>query len=175
MPDQKQLVAAPPLDRQIHLIRGQKVMLAADLATLYQVPTFRINEAVKRNRERFPEDFVFLLTGKEVAILRSQIAISSWGGQRYRPYAFTEHGVAMLSAVLRSKRAVQMSIAIVRAFIGLREMIASSKDLAARIEKLESDRGQHASVINIIVEEIKSMKALPPPAKKRIVFHANRG
>jgi hypothetical protein len=133
------------VERRIFIVRGQKVMLAPELAKLYQVPTFRINEAVKRNRERFPEDFVFLLTREEVAILRSQIAISSWGGRRYQPYAFTEHGVAMLSAVLRSKRAVEMSIAIIRAFIRLRELIAGNKDFADRIEKLESGQTQHAS------------------------------
>lgn len=99
MSEGKSLAVGPALERQIHLIRGQKVMLDRDLAALYGVPTFRLNEAVKRNRDRFPERFAFLLTGEEVAILRSQIAISSWGGRRYRPYVFTEHRVAMLSAV----------------------------------------------------------------------------
>jgi len=174
MPDPKQLVARAPIDRRIFLIRGQKVMLDRDLAVLYQVETFNLNKAVRRNIERFPENFAFVLTRQEVANLKFQIGISSWGGRRKPPYAFTEHGVAMLSSVLKSKRAVQMSIAIINAFVRLREMIAANKDLAERMEKLEASHAECASVINVIVEEIKSMKALPAPAKKRIGFHADR-
>jgi len=99
---------------------------------------------------------------------------SSWGGRRYRPYVFTEHGVVMLANLLRSKRAVQTSVTIVRAFVRLREMIAADKDLAERIGKLEAGQSQHASIINLLVEEIQSMKALPPPSKKRIGFDADR-
>jgi phage regulator Rha-like protein len=119
-------------------------MLDADLAALYEVSTKAFNQAVKRNRDRFPEYFAFLLTRQEVASLRSQFVTSNVGrgGRRYRPYAFTEHGVAMLSAVLRSRRAVQMSVAIIDAFIRLREIIASNKELAARMERLEAGQSQ---------------------------------
>lgn len=166
------VVPAVQVERQIHLIRGRKVMLDRDLAALYQVETFNLNKAVRRNIERFPENFAFVLTRQEVANLKFQIGISSWGGRRKLPYAFTEHGVAMLSAVLRSKRAVQMSIAIIDAFVRLREMIAAHKDLAERIGKLEAGQTQHASIINLLVEEIESIKALPEPGKKRIGFNA---
>ncbi len=168
------------IERRIYLIRGQKVMLDADLADLYQVPTKRLNEAVKRNQDRFPEDFMFQLTKEEaeslrsqivMSNLRSQIATSSYGGRRFLPYAFTEHGVAMLSSVLNSQRAVQMNILIIRAFIKLRDMLATHKDLAARMEKLEATQKQHTSVITVVVDEIKKLKAAPPaPPKRRIGF-----
>jgi hypothetical protein len=161
------------VERQIYMIRGQKVMLDLDLANLYQVPTKRLNEAVKRNLSRFPEDFMFQLTTGEAENLRSQFATSSWGGRRYLPYVFTEHGVTMLSSVLNSERAVQMNILIVRAFVRLREILATHKDLAARIDKIEVSQDQHASVINILAEEIDNLKQLPPdPPKRRIGFAA---
>lgn len=150
-------------------------MIDADLADLYQVATGNLNLAVRRNVERFPEDFMFQLTVEEFENLSLQNAMSSleWGGRRYLPYAFTEHGVAMLSAVLKSKRAVQMSILVVRAFVRLREMLASNKDLAARMEKLEAVQKDHASVINILAEEIDTMRMpLPLPAGRRIGFKA---
>jgi len=169
-------VPAVQVERQIHLIRGRKVMLDADLAALYGVPTKQFNRAVGRNRDRFPEDdFMFQLTAEEAENLRCQIGTSSWGGRRYLPYVFTQEGVAMLASVLRSKRAIQMNIGIVRAFVRLREMLAAHKDLAERFGKLEASHAEHASVINIIVEEIKSMKALPDPSKRRIGFHATDG
>ena len=151
-------------------------MLDTDLAELYQVLTKNLNLAVRRNPDRFPADFMFQLTQEEFDNLRLQFATSSsgYGGRRYLPYAFTEFGVAMLSAVLKSQRAVQMSILIVRAFVKLRELISSHKDLAARIEKLEANQGQHASVINILAEEIDNLKLLPPePPRKRIGFTAD--
>lgn len=123
------------IDRRIYLIRGQKVILDADLAELYQVLTKNFNKAVSRNRDRFPEDFMFQLTMEEFEILRFQIGTSRWGGRRYPPFAFTEQGVAMLSSVLRSKRAVQMNIVIMRAFVRLREIMATHKELATRIGK----------------------------------------
>ena len=173
----KPLVPAPSIQRHIYVIRGHKVMLDADLATLYQVSTRTFNQAVKRNSARFPADFMFQLSEKETENLRSQSVTSSWGGRRYRPYAFTEHGVAMLSAVLRSGRAVETSVMIVRAFIALREMIAANKDLAARVEKLESSHRQTASIIDVLVDEIENvahdvreMKTLPPPSKRKIGF-----
>src|SRR6266702_7176666 len=115
------------IERRIYVIRGQKVMLDTDLAELYQVATFRLNEAVKRNADRFPEDFMFQLTKEEADALTSQFAMSKTGrgGRRTLPYAFTEHGVAMLSSVLNSDRAVRMNILIIRAFVQLRELLAT--------------------------------------------------
>jgi len=156
--------------RQIYFIRGQKVMLDADLAVLYGVPTKQLNLAVQRNSKRFPEDFMFKLTLQEVKNLRFQIETSSWGGSRYTPYAFTEQGVAMLSSVLRSERAVQMNIMIIRAFVQLRNLLASNKDLAARMEKLEARQERHGSIIEILAEEISALKAPPLPAKRRIGY-----
>src|SRR5260370_28096856 len=135
------------------VIRGQKVMLDSDLAALYEVPTRVLNQAVKRNASRFHEDFMFVLTHQEVMALRSQFVISK-GGRRYLPYAFTQEGVAMLSAVLGSGRAVQMSIDIMRAFVRLRQIIEHNKDIAARVEKLERGHERTGSVIEILVEDI---------------------
>ena len=159
-------------------------MIDGDLAELYHVPTKRLNEAVKRNPGRFPQDFMFQLTRAEAEALRLQIGTSRSRSQiatlkrgqniKYLPYVFTEHGVAMLSAVLNSDRAVQMSVLIVRAFVRMRELIASHKDLAARIEKLESNQDRHASVINLLAEEIDNLKLPPPePPKGRIGFVAD--
>src|SRR5580692_2528020 len=141
----KQLTAPRPVESLIHLIRGQKVMLDSDLAGLYGVPTKRLNEAVKRNPDRFPTKFMFPLTHKEIASMRSQIAAASKRNIRYQPLAFTEHGVVMLSSVLNSARAVEMSILVVDAFVRMRELIASNKDIAARIEKLERSHDRSAS------------------------------
>jgi hypothetical protein len=154
--------------RRIYRIRGEKVMLDSHLAELYQVPTFRLNEAVKRNLDRFPADFMFQLTKLEAEALTSQNAMSKRrGGRRTLPYAFTEHGVAMLSSVLNSKRAVQMNILIIRAFVQIRELLATNKDLAARVEKLEAGQKKHASIISLLAEEIDELKLLPEPAAKR--------
>lgn len=161
--------------RRIHLIRGQKVMLDSNLADLYQVPTFRLNEAVKRNIGRFPEDFMFQLTKEEVAGLRSQFAMSNKektkrGGRRTLPYAFTEHGVAMLSSVLNSDRAVQMNILIVRAFVKLREAMATHQELAHKIDALERKYQDHDSEIQAIFGAIKELLEPPAPPKRRIGF-----
>ena len=166
------------IERRIYLIRGQKVMLDSDLADLYQAPTFRLNEAVKRNRKRFPDDFMFQLSKEELENWRSQIAISNPGvkmGLRRPPYAFTEHGVAMLSAVLNSDRAVQMSIVIVRAFVRMRELLASHKDLARRVEQVEEAQKraarmqqQHASILVQVVQDIQRLKS--PPQTRAIGF-----
>jgi hypothetical protein len=158
------------VERGIYLIRGVKVMLDSDLARLYGVTTGNLNLAVRRNAGRFPPDFMFQLTEEELRNLILQSARASWGGRRQLPFAFTEHGVAMLSAVLRSRRAVEMSILVVRAFVKLREMVASNRELGARIEKIESSQREHASVINILAEEIDMMKMLPPSPAKRIGF-----
>lgn len=173
----KKLAAPRPVESLIHVIRGQKVMLDSDLAALYEVPTKRLNEAVRRNRSRFPETYMFRLTHEEIAPMRSQIATASKRNIRYQPLVFTEHGVVMLSAVLNSARAVEMSILVVDAFVRMRELIASNKDIAARVEKLERGHDRSASIIEILAEdidrlahEVKEMKALPPVTKRRIGF-----
>lgn len=132
-------------------------MLDANLAELYQVPTKTLNLAVRRNPDRFPADFMFQLTPAEFGNLRHQNETSSWGGRRYAPLAFTEHGVAMVSSVLKSKRAVQMNIVIVRAFMKLREMLAIHKDLARKIEQLESKQKDQAALLSIVIEDIENL------------------
>ena len=179
-------VAAPVerIVRRIYVIRSQRVMLDTHLAELYEVPTFRLNEAVKRNRNRFPEDFMFQLTVEEAQSLTSQCAMSKptgRGGRRTLPYAFTEHGVAMLSSVLNSERAVQMNIFIIRAFVKLREVLATNKALAQRIEQLAVTQKDHSALFDIVIKdiqaldkkftkEIRQLKA-PRPRESRIGFH----
>ncbi|MGZ5545462.1 MAG: ORF6N domain-containing protein [Limisphaerales bacterium] len=169
-------ITIQPLDRRIYVIRGHRVMLDFDLASLYGVPAKVLNQAVKRNLDRFPDDFMFRLTNEEAAALRSQFVTLDKGRGRYpkySPFTFTEHGVAMLSSVLRSKRAVQVNILIVRAFIRMREMLATHKDLATRMERLEATQKRHGSVISILAEEIQEMKRLPEPPKRRMGFRAD--
>lgn len=162
-------IAIAQVERRIYLIRGQKVMLDSDLATLYGVATKRLNQQVLRNSSRFPEDALRL----QNATSNIETLKPGRGGRRTAPYAFTEHGVAMLSAVLNSKRAIEMSILIVRAFVKMRELLASNRDLAVRVEKLESTQIHHASVINILAEEIDELKMPTPlPSKRRIGFRA---
>jgi hypothetical protein len=169
---------APPeiITRKIYIFRGQKVMLDSDLAELYRVPTFRLNEAVRRNLKRFPEDFMFQLTKEEANSLRSQIAMSKGrGGRRTLPYAFTEHGVTMLSSVLNSERAVQMNILIVRAFVKLREVLATHRDLALKMERVEHTQRDHAAVLSMVVKDIqtfekkvmKGFKSLKAPNRRK--------
>jgi len=145
------------VERRIHLIRGQKVMLDSDLAELYQVETKNLNKAVKRNIARFPGDFMFRLTKKEIQNLRFQIGTSSWGGGRYLPYVFTELGVAMLSSVLKGDRAVQMNIFIMRAFVKLRELLATHADLARKMEELEKEQkkqGDHLLAVSSVLKRL---------------------
>jgi len=172
-PDQLS-IAAELIERRISLIRGHKVMIDADLADLYQVTTGNLNLAVKRNLDRFPEDFMFQLTGKEFETLRFQSAISNRGGRRYLPYAFTEHGVAMLSSVLSSQRAVQMNILIIRAFIKLREMLATHKELARKIEDLERQQKEHGSQLAAVYSIVKRLIEIPPKSPKPIGFRTDR-
>jgi hypothetical protein len=158
------------VEQRIFLVRGQKVMLDTDLADLYRVPTKSLNLAVKRNGDRFPEDFAFRLTEDEVAALRFQFETSKRGrgGRRYLPYAFTEQGVAMLSSVLRSARAVQVNIAIMRAFVRLRAMLMSNADLARKLIALEN---KYDAKFRIVFEAIRElMEGPPPPPKPRIGF-----
>jgi hypothetical protein len=158
------LVPVERIERSILLIRGQKVMLSTDLADLYQVEPRVLVQAVKRNIARFPQDFMFQLTEEEYSNLKSQIVISSWGGvRRARPYAFTEQGVAMLSSVLRSQRAIQVNIEIMRAFVRLRRMLASHADLARKLDALERKYDAQFKVVFDAIREL--MK--PPESKKR--------
>jgi hypothetical protein len=170
-------IPAERIERSILLIRGQKVMLDSDLAELYGVETKNLNKAVKRNLDRFPDDFLFQLTAEEAEALRFQSGTSTSGGRggrRYLPNAFTEQGVAMLSSVLRSNRAVQVNIAIIRAFVRLRELLGSHKDLAAKLAKLEKKFGEHDEKFQLVFEAIRQLMAPPPaPKKRRIGFAAD--
>jgi len=174
------LIIQEAIEQKIYLIRGQKVMLSVDLASLYGVPVKRLNEQVSRNIKRFPGDFMFQLSNEEYKNLKSQIAISSWGGaRRANPYAFTEQGVAMLSSVLNSERAIEVNIAIMRAFVRLREILLTHKDLAVKIEALEAKYKNHDMKfseydehIAAIFEAIKKLMAPPTePPKRKIGFH----
>jgi len=134
---ERTLIPVERIEGAILVLRGHKLILDKDLAALYGVSTANLNKAVNRNLERFPDDFMLRLTETEFYDLKFQFGTSRWGGRRFPPYAFTEHGVAMLSSVLRSARAVQVNIAIMRAFVRLREMIATNWDLARRLDELE--------------------------------------
>jgi hypothetical protein len=168
-----QIIPVEFIERKIYLIRGCKVILDRDLAELYQVQTKRLNEAVRRNRGRFPADFMFQLNADELENLRSQIATSSGGhgGRRHAPHAFTEHGVAMLSSVLSSDRAIELNILIVRGFVRLREYLATHQDLARKLEDVERTQHEHSAHIEQIYAYIQQL--IQPPAessKRRIGF-----
>ena len=150
---------------RILVIRGKRVMLDKDLAELYEVPVKALNQAVKRNMGRFPSDFMFLLTSQEVADLRSQIVTSNRGGRRYLPYAFTEQGVAMLSSVLHSERAIEANIAIVRAFVKLRELLSTHKELAGKIDALELKYADHDRKFLLVFEVIRQLLKASEPQK----------
>jgi ORF6N domain-containing protein len=170
-----QLVPEEFIARKIYLIRGCKVMLDSDLAELYQVPTKVLNQAVRRNVDRFPADFMFQLNEEELENLRSQIVTSSssHGGRRHAPYAFTEHGVAMLSSVLTSKRAVALNILIIRAFVRLREYLATHKDLARKLEVVERTQNEQGANIEQIYGYIQRLlEPAPEISKRRIGFKA---
>jgi hypothetical protein len=175
------VVAAQVVTGQIHLIRGRRVMLDSDLATLYQVETKVFNQAVKRNEDRFPEDFMFRLTAEEASrvkprvmsddqILRSQIVTSRWGGRRYEPFVFTEQGIAMLSSVLNSKRAIQVNITIMRAFVRLREIAATHKELLHKVTDLEKRYDQNFRAVFGAIKALMAEKPEPIPVKRRIGF-----
>ena len=158
------------IEQRIFLVRGQKVMLDADLAELYRVPTKSLNLAVKRNADRFPEDFMFQLTDDDVAGLRFHFETSKRGrgGRRYAPYAFTEQGVAMLSSVLRSPRAVQVNIAIMRTFVRLREMLLSNAELARKLAALEN---KYDAQFKVVFDAIRELMLPPDPPRRKIGFH----
>jgi hypothetical protein len=157
------------IEQAILLLRGQKVMLDDDLAELYGVETRALVQAVRRNADRFPADFMFQLSAVEFEGLRSQSVISNArrGGRRYPPYAFTEQGVAMLSSVLRSQRAVQVNIEIMRAFVRLRRMLASNEDLSRRLEELEQ---KYDAQFKVVFEAIRQLMMPPDPPTRRIGF-----
>jgi DNA-binding PadR family transcriptional regulator len=168
----KGIVSAEQIALRIRLFRGQKVLLDSDLARLYGVTTGNLNKAVNRNRERFPKDFVFQLTAEEAQNLIFQIGRSKGrGGRRHLPYAFTEQGVAMLSSVLQSERAVKINIAIIRAFVKLREMLETNRELARKFSDLEQRVGKHDEEITAILEAIRQLIAPPKKARREIGFH----
>jgi hypothetical protein len=158
------------IQARIYRIRGQQVMLDRDLAGLYGVPTKVLNQAVRRNLDRFPQDFMFQMSPLEVenwksqfatsktSPMRSQIVTGSKRNVRFRPYTFTEHGVAMLSSVLRSNRAIQVNIAIVRAFIKLRHALLSNRDLTRRVERIEGKVDMHETDIRLLVQDVNKLK-----------------
>ena len=162
------LVNAGLVERRIYLIRGEKVLLDCDLAVLYGVPTKRLNEQVRRNLRRFPKDFLFQLSPPEFKILRSRTATSSstWGGHRYPPQAFTELGVAMLSSVLNSERAIRVNITIMRVFQKLRRLLAEHKELAALVTEHEHRLDDHDQDIAAL---IKTIPRLPPPEPRPVL------
>jgi phage regulator Rha-like protein len=168
------IVPVERIQSRILLIRGHKVMLDSDLAELYRVSTKRLNEQVKRNKSRFPADFLFQLSAEEAQALRSRFAtsISRRGGRRYRPFAFTEHGAVMLATVLNSAVAVQASIQVVRAFVKLRELLSTHRELAKKLADLEKRIAGHDDEITALFEAIRQlMEPLDKPSK-RIGFHA---
>jgi phage regulator Rha-like protein len=170
-PSQNAIVPTALISQKIFFVRGTRVMLDADLARLYGVATKNLNKAVKRNANRFPSDFMFQLSLKELHSLRFQSGTSkpAPGGRRYVPYVFTEQGVAMLSSVLRSSRAVQVNVAIMRTFVRLREMLATHEELRRKIDAMEK---RYDARFQAVFETIRQMLETPVPAKKPIGFHA---
>jgi hypothetical protein len=189
-----EIIPVEQVARRILYFRGEKVLLDFDLAVLYGVGVKVLNQAVKRNRERFPDDFMFQLTGEETQLLRSQLLRSgnrqvadngdpgtNWSqivtssqkyrGTKYRPYAFTEEGVAMLSSVLKSKRAVKVNIAIMRAFVKLRQTLGANRQLAQKFSELEERVGKHDDEIAAILEAIRQLMTPPERSRREIGFH----
>jgi hypothetical protein len=189
----KEIVTVGQIARRICYVRGEKVMLDLDLAALYGVATKVLNQAVRRNQGRFPDDFMFQLTTEELLILKSQFVTSSsqdiaaqsagknssqivtgskrHGGRRYRPYAFTEQGVAMLSSILNSDRAVKMNIAIMRAFVKLRQALDANRELARKFKELEKRVGRHDEEIAAVLEAIRQLMVPPEKPRRQIGFH----
>ena len=183
----KEIVPIERIAESIRWIRGHKVLLDSDLALLYGVATKVLNQAVKRNRERFPDDFMFQLNADETGFLRSQFVTlekerrTNWSqivtssekhrGKRYRPYAFTEQGIAMLSSVLKSNRAIKVNIAIMRAFVKLRQLLNVNRELAKKFSELEQRVGKHDEDITAILEAIRQLMAPPEKPRREIGFH----
>jgi len=163
--------AEAPIESRILRVRGERVLLDVELARLYGVSTGRLNEQIKRNRARFPEDFSFRLAKHEVVALRSQIAISNAapgrGGRRYAPLAFTEHGAIMAATVLNSRRAIEMSLHVVRAFVRLRHVVATNRALTAKLVEHEQRLGTHDRAIGELVRTVRDLATPPAPAGRR--------
>ena len=164
----KSLIAKAKVENLILRIRGRNIMLDKDLSQLYGVSTRELNQSVSRNKERFPVDFMFRLTNEELKELKSHFVISSWGGTRYAPRAFTEQGVAMLSSVLKSKRAVKVNIEIIRTFVKLREMLASNAQLSRKLNALER---KYDTQFKVVFDAIRQLMAPPAAKKKQIGFN----
>ena len=183
----REIIPIERVAQSIRWIRGHKVLLDSDLALLYGVATKVLNQAVKRNRERFPDDFMFQLNADETGFLRSQFVTlekerrTNWSqivtssekhrGKRYRPYAFTEQGIAMLSSVLKSDRAIKVNIAIMRAFVKLRQLLNVNRELAKKFSELEQRVGKHDEDITAIMEAIRQLMAPPEKPRREIGFH----
>ncbi len=172
-----ELIAAPAVEKRIFVVRGRQVMLDEDLADLYGVETKRLIQQVKRNLKRFPDDFMFQLDKAEAEILRSQIATSKDGpgGRRYAPYVFTEQGVAMLSGVLRSDRAIAVNIEIMRAFVELRRLAGSYAEIAKRLEQIERRVGEHDEQLAQIFDALRQLIAPPAQPKRPVGFRVREG
>lgn len=164
---QKAVISDEQIERLIRIVRGQKVMFDKDLAVLYGIETFNLNKAVKRNLDRFPEDFMFQLTPEEFRNLTFQNGISSWGGTRKPPYAFTELGVAMLSSVLKSTRAVQVNIQIMRAFVALRKLLSANAEMARKLEQMEK---KYDHQFKAVFEAIRQLLTPEDKTKRPIGF-----
>ncbi len=161
------LIPTEKIEKQILFLRGEKVMLDSDLAELYEVETKVLIQAVKRNVKRFPSDFMFSLDYQELRILRSQFVTSRWGGRRHTPFVFTEQGVAMLSSVLNSERAIQVNIEIMRAFVKLRQLLLTHKDLAKKLETLEK---KYDTQFKVVFDAIRELMKPPNSKTKHIGF-----
>jgi len=167
----EELLPEEAIAARIQWVRGQKVMLDADLADLYGLPTFRLNEAVKRNSQRFPEDFTFQLTMEEWSHLTSQFAMSkSRGGRRRPPYAFTEHGVLMLSSVLNSERAIAVNIRIMRVFVRMNRLLQNDLELQLRVERMEGRQDRMDEGLGSLFEAVKQLMEGPAEERRRLGF-----
>ena len=171
-----QLILVDQIEPLIHEVRGQRVILDSDLAKLYGVETKALNRAVQRNQARFPSDFLMQLTAEEFDSLRYQFGTSNVGrgGRRYLPYAFTEHGAFMAAGLLNSPRAVEVSVFVVRAFVKLRQLVLTHKELAGKLDQLERKFAGHDDTIRQLVEAIRQLMASPDPPARRMGFHAIR-
>jgi len=176
MKNHKSLIPEGQIERSILMIRGQKVIMDSDLAILYGVETRRLNEQVKRNSDRFPEDFMFRLSAAEFENLKSHFATSSagWGGRRSLPYAFTEHGAIMAASVLNTTKAIEVSVYVVRAFVKIREYLATHKQLAHKLVELERKIGTHDQAIQSLMDAIHRLMMPPVKPNRRIGFHSEK-
>ena len=160
------------IEQKIYLIRGRKVMLDSDLALLYQVPTKILVQSVKRHLKRFPHDFMFLLTRQELTNLRPQIVTSSWGGRRYLPFVFTEQGIAMLSSILNSERAIQINILIMRTFVNLKKAFASETEILHKLAELENRLDKQDQRTREILDAIRILMVVEQKPKRKIGFNS---